>query len=264
LVWAYRQQLLITRPTEAGPKAKAAALKAVSFDDNAAEAHLALADIMTWTDWDWAGAEREWKRTIELNPNLPDARAFYSHYLNIMRRPDEAMTQIQRALELDPFNVIIQGFYAMDLVFVRRYDDAITLARRVLQTAPDAPLVQSALYQALFDKQMYSEALALDKQLFAGDPEYIKAFERGYAESGYPGSQKRGAEVYAAREGAIDPLGVANGYVYAGEKDRALEWLEKAYEQRHPGLPYLGAPMYDGLRSDPRFQSILRRMRLPQ
>ncbi len=137
MVWGGRQQMGVASPSEAAPKAKAAALKAVALDDTLAEVHFKLANVKAWSDWDWAGAEREFKRAIELNPNYPDARAYYSHLLNNMRRPDEAMAQIERAMELDPFNELFQAAYAVDLLYVRRYDEAIAQCRNVLRTVPE-------------------------------------------------------------------------------------------------------------------------------
>jgi tetratricopeptide (TPR) repeat protein len=183
-----------------------------------------------------------------------------------MHRPNEAMVQIERALKLDPFNVTIHSFYAVDLLFMRRYDEAIAAARAALRMQPDAPVALFALYQALYLKGMYDELLSLDRKTIAGDQQLEKAFERGYAESGYPGAQGRVAEVYASRIGKseVQPLGVSFCYLYAGNRDRTLEWLEKAFEARDPNMPYLGLPVYDSLRSDPRFQSLIRRMNLPQ
>ena len=138
--------------SEATPKAKAAALRAVALDDTVAETHYALAVVRAWSDWDWAGAESEFKRAIELNPGFPDARAYYSHLLIIMRRPEEAMAQGERAVELDPLNSLFRSLYARDLLYVRRYDDAIAQARKALQTSPDHPAAQLCAVVCLFQK----------------------------------------------------------------------------------------------------------------
>ncbi|HVP42893.1 MAG TPA: protein kinase [Terriglobales bacterium] len=266
LVWAGRNQMGIMSPTEAAPKANAAALKAVALDDTLAEAHYALAAVKTWQVWDLPGAQPEWKRAIELNPNFPDARAFYSHYLSIMGRPQEAEPQILRALELDPFNAFFQSLYAMDLLYLRRYDDAIAQARKALRTAPDAPVAHNALWIGLFLKGMYKEAFLEAKANFPGDRELEEAFDRGYAEGGYPLAMRRGADLLAARsrKAYVSPTFVAGLYLAAGDKDLTLQWLEKAFEVREPNLPYIGTPDYDSVRSDPRFQDLLRRMKLPR
>lgn len=244
---------------------KSAALKAVALDDSLAEAHWALAGLRTWHDWDLAGAEPEYRRSIELNPSYAEVRAFYSHYLNIMRRPDEAMPQIERALELDPFNTLYQSLYAFDLLFVRRYEDAATWARKALRAQPGAPVALSALWSAYYNRGMYKEALAQDRAIYANDREMKEALERGHAEQGYPGAMKRSAETLSARfrQAYALPTEISRLYMAAGNRDRALDWLEKGYEERDPNMPYLGLPEYDGLRSDPRFQDLLRRMKLP-
>jgi TolB-like protein/Tfp pilus assembly protein PilF/predicted Ser/Thr protein kinase len=265
LVWACRQQMDITPPGEAGPKARAAAQKAVALGDTSWEAHFALADILTWTDWDWRGGEREWRRTLELNPNNADALATYSHFLMIVGRPDEAMAQIRKALEVDPFNIIVRSFYAIDLLCVRRYDEAVAQARQALSLQADAPVALSALYNALYLRGRLDEVLALDKASDAGDPELLQALEKGFAAEGFPGSQKRWADVMAARHGKDDTpaFRVALGYLFAGEKDLTLAWLEKALAERDPNLPYVSClPIYDGVRDDPRFQALVRRMGL--
>jgi len=264
LVWAGRNQIGITPPGEAAPKAYAAALKAVALDDSLAEAHYAVAAIKTWHVWDLPGAEPEWKRAIELNPNSPDARAFYAHYLCVMGRLQEAEPQISRALELDPFNTLFQSLYAVVLIYQRRYDDAIAHARTALRTAPDAPVAHNVLWIALFLKGMYKDSLEEAKANFPGDHEIAEAFDRGYAEGGYASAMRCAADLLAERSHKtyVEPAVVAQLYVYAGEKNLALHWMEKAFAVRDPQLPYVGMPDYDSLRSDPRFQDLLRRMNL--
>jgi tetratricopeptide (TPR) repeat protein len=237
LVWAGRNQMGIVPPREAAPKAKEAALKAVALDDTLADAHYALAAIKTWQDWDIPAADAEWKRAIELNPNFPDARGFYSHYLHIVGRREEAMAQIEQALKLDPFNVLLQSLYAMDLLFAGRYE-------------------------------MQQEALAAAKAYYAvyADPGVNQAFDLGYAEGGYAGAARRAAEALAARfsQTYLNPGDVADLYLDAGDKGQALAWLEKGVAARDPNMPYISVyPTYSVLRSDPRFQELLRLMNLP-
>ncbi len=128
-VWAARQQIGASPPSEAGPKAKAAAERAIALDESSDVAHEALAVINTWTDWDWDAAEREWRRTLELNPNNANAHAYYAHFLAIVGRLDEAVEHAERSIELDPYNPLFKALYGMVLVFDRRYDDAIAAAR---------------------------------------------------------------------------------------------------------------------------------------
>ena len=158
-VWACRNQLGFSPPSEAVPKAGAAALKAVELDDNLAEAHYALAAVKTWHDWDLPTVGSEWKRAVELDPNYADGLAMYSHFLTIMSRPDEAMAQIERALELDPFNVTVQSFHVIDLVFVRRYDEAIVQAQKALKMEPGQGVANQGLFMALSVKGEWTRRL---------------------------------------------------------------------------------------------------------
>ena len=268
-VWIGRQQQGLVPYSEAAPKAKAAALKALELDNTLAEVHHLLAGIRAWVEWHWEDAETAYRRAIELNPNYPDPRAWYSHFLFIMRRPEEAMEQIERALELDPFNVLFRAVYAMDLNFARRYDDAIAVLRETLRTAPNDWTALSTLRSAYHHKQMYEEALEIWKRSFAakGDQEAEEALARGYEEAGYSGALSRVAETLIARSRTtyVTSWQIGTLYTRAGKNDEALEWLEKAYEEHDGNMPYISVdPIFDGLREDPRFQDLLRRMNLPQ
>jgi len=265
-IWTSRQQMGIASPHETGPKVKAAALQAVSLDDSSAEAHEALAVVKTWTDWDWAGAEPEWRRALELNPNAAQTHAFYSHFLANVGRIDEAAPHIELALKLDPFNALFHSLYASILMYSRRYDDALAAARTALAMQPDAPVALTNLEEALFAKGMRNEQLALQRERVADDPGRVAAFEQGLAEAGYEGVQRRLADFLAARyeqSGRVMAVDIAIKYISAGDKIRAIDWLEKAYEDRDPNLPYIGKPVWDSVRDDPRFQDLLRRMDFP-
>jgi tetratricopeptide (TPR) repeat protein len=229
LVWSTRR-LLGTPRLEALPKGKEAAEKALKLDEAIAESHHARAVIKHY-DWDWAGAEREYKRAIEINPSYPDARAYYSNLLMILGCPQEAMPQAERAVELDPFNPLFRALYAFGLLFVRRYDDAIAQARKV-----DSPLSTSVLIYAFFGKGMYDGMVAAERQFFSGDGEIEAAYDRGYAKGGAAGAERHVAEALAARSRKtyVDPWFVADSYLKAGDKGHALEWLEKAFEERGP------------------------------
>jgi len=236
------------------------------LDDTAVGPHQALAGILTWTDWDWAAAEREWNRIIELDPGNADVRSSFSHFLMHMGRQDEAMAEIERALDQDPFNVRILSFYAVDLEYARRYDDAIAAVRKALAMEPNALVADAALITALFAEGMYDEALAAERRRWAGDRELTEALDQGNAEGGYAGALKRLADALAARfgePGGVQTYHMANLYLHAGDRDRAFEWLERAYAERNRNMPYI-VLHFDSLRGDPRFQDLLRRMGLPQ
>jgi tetratricopeptide (TPR) repeat protein len=236
------------------------------LDDTSAEARYALADIMTWTVWNLKDADGEWKRMVELNPNYADGLAAYSHYLMIMGRPEEAMRQIERAVKLDPYNVMVLAFYAIDLYFERRYDEAIVQGRKARELQPGNPLAYSALYFGYAAKGMEKEALAVVR-------EYIKiysvadvdaALDRGFKEGGFQGAIKFAAEKLAAlaSQGLALPTDVSDLFLIAGDKKNGLEWIERAYEMHDASTPYLRMPIYDAIRSEPRFQALFRRLGL--
>jgi len=268
LVWGGRQHQGLVSVSEAGPKAEAARLKALELDDTLEEVHYLLAVQRTWIEWDWEGAEKEFQQAIELNPNYPDPRAYYSWLLFYMERPEEAMAQIERALELDPFNVAFRSLYAWDLMYAHRYDDAVEHLRETLRTAPTDSMTLSALKSAYHLKGMYEEALEIWKTSFTvkGDREAEEALARGYAEAGYSGALSRVAETLIARSSTafVTPWQIGTLYTRAGKNDEALEWLEKAYEAHDSNMPSISVdPIFDGLRDDPRFQDLLRRMNFP-
>jgi eukaryotic-like serine/threonine-protein kinase len=266
-VWSVRNQMGILPPSEALPKSNAAAQKALELDPSLGEAHYALA-VVRGQEFDWTSAELELRQAIELCPNLSDARAVYSHYLMSMKRPEEAMAQIQRALELDPIATLVKIFYAVDLIYMHRYDDAIEQCRVVLRVEPQNGGGLSSLWSALALKGMDKEAFAAAKNYIKsvyGNPKVEEAFDRGLAQGGYKGGMKQAAEALAGlREAYVSPSDIANLYIGAGETAQALNWLEKSLEVRDPIMPYLGLPLYDPLRSEPRFQAMMRKMNLPQ
>lgn len=266
-VWGARQQQGLASASETTPRVAEAAAKALELDSTLAEVHYTLAVIRTWVYWDWEGAETEFRTAIDLNPNYPEARAYYSHLLNILGRPKEAMSQIERALDVDPFNSLFQALYAMDLMYARRYDDAIGLLRKTLKTSPNDLVALSTLRSALHMKHLDTEALEVWKQSYAArdDREAEEALARGFEEGGYSGALRRVAETLAARSKTtyVSPWQIGTLYTRAGKNDEALDWLEKAYLARDQNMPYLGVdPIFDTLRDDPRYQGLLRKMKL--
>jgi tetratricopeptide (TPR) repeat protein len=279
-VWGGRAQLGLAAPLEAGPKRRAAVLQAIALDSTSFFAHDARARLRTSTDWDWSGAEVDWRRALELDPNAASTHASFAHFLAITGRIDEAVPHSERALELDPFNAKHLAFYAVVLCGARRYDDAIAAARTAMAMQPGVDVAPGALECAFVCKGMRDEHLALQRERIARDPERLAALDQGLAEAGYEGAMRHVADLMAARYeesgGVITAPGartrrthkanaIASWYLHAGDHDRSIDWLEKAFQIRDPNLPYAGFyPRYDPLRSDPRFQDLLRRMNLPQ
>jgi tetratricopeptide (TPR) repeat protein len=260
----------IVPPGEAGPKAKAAAMQAIALDDGSAGAHEALALVRTWTDWDWAGAEPEWERALELNPKAANAHAYYAHFLAITGRVDEALPHSERALELDPVNALFNALYAAVLSFDRRYDEAMTAADTALAMQPDNPVALSMRWIAAFASGRHTEVVEAAKaylDVLYGDPAVEEALEQGWAEGGYTEAMGRAAAALEERfrKSFVGPVDIVLLYTHAHKHGKALEWLDRAFEIRDPNLPYIGMLSNDPLlRSDPRFQDLLRRMNLPE
>jgi TolB-like protein/Tfp pilus assembly protein PilF len=266
-VWAARQQMHILPPREAGPKAKAAALRAVALDDTSAGAHEALAIVKSWIDWDWAGAAPEWRRALELDPNSANTHAYYAHYLAHTGHSEEALAHSRRSLELDPFNALYHGLYSTALMYQRRHEEALVEARTAVAMQPDNPPANTALTRSLFAMGKYDELTQFYRQK-SRNPEAWAEFERGAAEGGFKGGRHSLANYWAARFGQpscpLPALSIAYMYLDAGDNERAMAFFEKACAEREPNLPYISMPFYgDRLHADPHYLALLRKMNLP-
>jgi serine/threonine-protein kinase len=268
LVWIGRKQMGLVTPNEATPKVKKDVFKALELDNTLAEVHYTMALFRTWSEWDWEGGETAFQRAIEINPNYPDARVYYSNLLCYMGRPDEALAQGERALELDPLNSLFMGIFGNVLLHIRRYDDVIVLARNALRTSPNDPVGHYILWVALHMKGMYAEALVEAKAFFSGIGLDVIAeiMAGGYETDGYSGAMNIAAKTLAefSRKDFILPFFISTVYALAGEKEQALEWLERGYEIKDPNMPYMARANFDILRDEPRYQDLLRRMNLPE
>ncbi len=258
----------IVTPREASAKAKDAALKAIMMDNTLAEAHHMLA-IVGWNlDWEWKKAERAVQRAIETNPNFADAYLSYGNQLDAMGRHAEAADKIKRALELDPLNPLCQSILGGHLLFTRQYDEAIEQYRRTLKIEPGNTMVHNGLWAAFHHKDMFEDAFEEMKKYFSalGDTEAVEILDEVYAEGGYFKAMESLADKLEERskKSYVQPTRIADLYAYAGKHDKALDWLEKAFEDRAPSLQYLKVePGYDGLRDNPRFQAIVKKMNFP-
>jgi serine/threonine-protein kinase len=268
-LWLLRGDSGILPPSETFPKAQEAASKAIQLDDGLVEGHLSQAGLKFLYEWDWKGAEAAYERALQLNPNSADARFFYSDFLISMRRSEEAMEQSAIALKLDPFNSFMHCFTGWHLVYLHRYEEAMERLEKVARVEPNFPSAQMGLWGVLHAQSRDGGALLAAKRFFAliGDREVSGAMEQGGTESGYAGAMRRAAEALAARSERtyIPSVRVARLWAHAGETERALAWLEKSFERRESPLVHLGVAWdWEPLRSDRRFQDLLRRMDLLQ
>ena len=265
-VWAVRHHLGITPRQEAMPLWKAAIDKALELDNTLADAYVVLGSYRCFAEWDWENAEKEFQQALRLNPNLADAHSVYSILLCFMGRTEEALSHIELALELDPLNPLLYIHYGGVLIRHRRYDDAIAAYRTALDMVPNHGLILNNLAGVLGEKGMYDEALAILRRRNADDAERTKALEDGFNEAGYKGAHRALADLKAEWYGkpgkSVSAQDIAWDYLRAGAYDLAIDWFEQAYEKHEPGLPYISG-IGDPLRSDPRFQDLLRKMNLP-
>lgn len=256
-------------PQESFAKATAAAMKALELDEKLAEAHTALAFARLYYDWDWPGAEREYRRALELNPGSGEAHEWYSFYLMTMARTEESLAEMKRAHELDPLSLNITTWLGWPFYYARQYDQAIEQFRKALDMEPNYWYAMYCLGLAHTRKGEFSEAItALQKAsaLSTGSPGLVEAaLAYAYAVAGQRGEAEKVLDELneLSKQRGVSPYFMAILYTGLGEKDQAFGWLEKAYEKRVGRLVQLKKePMFDSLRSDPRFTDLLRRIGL--
>ncbi|UCD58029.1 MAG: protein kinase, partial [Candidatus Hydrogenedentota bacterium] len=265
-----RMILFTLPPKESLPKVKEAALKALELDDNLAEAHVSLAYVRNY-EWDWEGAEQEYRQAIELNPGCADAHCWYALHLMYMARFDEAIQEIEQARELDPLSVPINRYAGMIFLNSRRYDEAIEASKRAIEMEPDIPYVRLDLGLAYFGNSMVEEAmLELEKEKALSGRSNAAADtaigvasalmgERGKAQKILDRLLEQSAEQY------IPPFFCALLYFSLGENELGFEWLEKAYDEHDSYLSFLKVqPSLEllNLHSEPRYITMLKKIGL--
>jgi TolB-like protein/Flp pilus assembly protein TadD len=258
-------------PNEVFPKAKKAAMKAVELDYELAEAHNAMGAIKRDYEWDWFAAEKEYLKAIELNPNYPTAYQWYSEYLSIMGRHDEAIENIIHAQELNPLSPILYtlGGY---LIYhnAKQYDQAISQCQKALEIDSNYIFAYNALARNYIAKKMYEEAItAVKKTAFLSDGGSLSntLLAQAYALSGKRNEAEVVLNMLVENSNKIytSETMIAIIYIALNMKDKALEWLEKAYLNRNFGLIYLNeSPTFDNLRTEPKFQTLIKKMGLSE
>ena len=249
-------------PGEAMPKAREAALKALELDEKLPEAHHSLALVKLWGDWDWAGAEREFQRALELNPGLALTRMYYAEMLLHQKRFEEALHQIRLVEESDPVSTLARTHEGIIYYGMRQYEQAVKVFRKILELNPNNRGIQRQLALALSTQERHQEAIALITQL-APDSSIaqLQWLAYIYAHAGQRGEALKllaALKVRAAQE-PVSPTAFAAIYVGLGDKEQALAWLHKAYAEQSDHLKSIGIdPMFDPLRNDPQFIEILR------
>ncbi len=267
---AYRNPTLTSDvpSSEAMPKAKAAALKAIEIDERLAEAHVALGLIAFWYDWNWEAAENHYNRALQLSPNGEGLKMSHAHLLSNTGRHDKAIAEARRAREIEPLTLGINALEAQFLFYAGRNEEAIERINKTFEIEPKFWLAHLVLTRVYIEKKMYPEAIAAATKArdFSGGLSEATALigytlavsgKRQEARTVLEELRKRSAERY------VPPYNIALVHNGLDERDDTLDWLEKAYEQRDVRMTFLKVdPKWDKLRSDSRFISLIKRMRL--
>jgi DNA-binding winged helix-turn-helix (wHTH) protein/TolB-like protein/Flp pilus assembly protein TadD len=252
-------------PKETYPKAKAAAIKALEIDDQLAEAHTVLAIARARYDWDWAGAEREFKRALDLNPSYPGGHQWYAVFvLIIAERFDDAIAEVKRAQEIDPLSLATGVNVAIVNYFARRFDRSIEQSGKALEMDPRFIQAYEFLGRAYEQKESYGEAIAAFQEALKLKSDYTQCLGplgRTYAISGRQDEARKilGQLKELSGRRYVMPYHFATIYSALGDKEQAFAWLLKAYEERDDRLMFLKVdPFWDSLRSDLRFSNLVR------
>ena len=260
----------LLEPKEGFPKAKAAAMKALSLDQQLAEAHTSLANILTSYDWDFANAENEFKKAIALNPNYATAHQWYAEHLQVIGRSNEAMAEIKRAQELDPLSLIISAVAGRIYYCDRKYDQAIDQLNKTLQIDRHFGPASAFLSQAYLKKGLNEQAILTAEELVKSAPGvsvYLTMLGNAYAISGKKNeAQNMLSRLKELSSGHyVQPSYIAMLYAGLGDRDQAFEWLEKAFTIRDDRLVFVMTdPLMDSISGDSRFQDLARRIGLPE
>ncbi len=256
-------------PHEAMPKAKESALKALALDNTLAEAHASLAHISMNYYWDWATAEKEFKRSIELKPDYATAHQWYAiHYLTATGRLDEALQEMKKALELEPASLVMNTFMGATLYYAGRYDEAIDQCRKTIEMDPHFAVAHWHLGLAYEQKQVFDAAIEEFQRaisLSGGSPLMRAALGHAYAISQKTDQANKALEELNdfSKQQYVSPYELAAIHVALGNNDEAFQLLEKAYTEHSFHFVNLNvSPQFQSVRSDPRFQDLVRRIGL--
>ena len=267
--WGVLGNIKAVPPAEAFPRAKSAALRALEFDPKLAEAHASLGFLRRFFDWEWSSAEREFRSAVRLNPGYATGRRWHGQFLSGMGRHEEAIAEVRVALDLDPLSVIIHTSLSDVLFYARRYDDAIAITRKALELDPAFSAGQSDLARALEHAGHTDEAIRAYERAVALTGGSMADPSVGLANACAAAGRREEAlailDELKRRRGRqyVSPWGLASIYARLGEREAALEWLERAYDEHDSTLVWLKVhPRFDALRAEPRFVALLRKMGL--
>jgi serine/threonine protein kinase/Flp pilus assembly protein TadD len=255
-------------PSEAMPKGRSASLKALAIDNELGEAHNSLAFEKRYYEWDWPGSEREYQRAILLSPNYATAHHWYALSLTMLGRHDEAIMEMRRALELDPLSLIINTNAAWIYYFARRHDEAIEQFRKTLDMDPNYAMARARLGDTYIQKAMNQEAVIELRKAVSLSPESTEILAHlGYA-YGVSGNRGEAEKILKtlledSKKPYVSAYDLATVFLALGQKDKALDQLERAYEEHSSYLTYMKVdPRLDRLRPEGRFKALAAKLEL--
>ncbi len=242
------------------------AAKAIELDPLSPEAHLSLASVHEFCDWDWTGADREYRRAIELNANFANAHQDFAVFLGFQGRFDESIAEAQRAQELDPLSPFVRTTYCLDLAEARRYDQAIEKCNQALELDPTFLHAHGNLigiYNAKGEYDRSFQEFEKHASLAGSSAAWAARARLAYQREGIKGVWRQTLEEQLEPDaGPPDGVEIASVYSLLGDRDKAFAWLQKGYQQRSPFMEQLKSdPEFDNIRSDPRYGEWLRRLK---
>jgi serine/threonine protein kinase/TolB-like protein/Tfp pilus assembly protein PilF len=256
-------------PHQVWQNAKSAAMQAVKLDDSLPEAHISLALVRESYDWDWDGAESEFKRAIQLNSNSASGHQWYGDFLMRMGRFDEARMELKKAQDLDPLSLLTNTSLGRLLYFTRQYDAAAQQLTKTLDMDAKFVPAQHAIESAYAQNGKYREAIAQRQKVLtlSGNPDLAATIGQDFRTSGYPGVMKSwlAGLMEVSKRGYVSPYNIAQIHAQLGDKNQTLASLEQAYNQRDSNLTYVKVePAFDEVRSEPQFQQLVQRLGIPR
>ena len=265
-VWAFLKQMDYVTPDEANPLLEEYMSKAIQLDSQSAEVYYYNGIKKVWTDFDWDAGEASFKHCLEINPNYSEARAYYSHLMMLLKRPEEMREQMKLAFEIDPNNPLIQALAIVELMIESKFDMCINRASELQLMQPNHPLLMLVLFQCYTEIGEYDLAIIELKKIFyqLADDTVIEILDREYRDEGFKKALTASADIWLERFTDASAQHAYMLYAYGGNADKALYWLEKAYIRKDPANPYIGViPNLRPYHDEPRYIEIVQRMNLP-
>ncbi len=251
--------------SESVPKAREAALRAISLDENSAGGHSTLGAIYLYYDWDWDLAKINLQRALQLGPNDSRTRHAYADYLMVMGDLEGSLDQVEIGCLYDPFSPMARFVLEAHTLMARRYSEVIEKGRKTMAENPDATDALSFYREALWEEGLYEESFAVYKKSYGKNEAFLRALNEGFSAAGYPGAFRALAAAMEARESdSRNYVYLAQLYARAGDAEQAMELLERAFEHRQPYILHIKAmPAFDALHAEPAFQDLLQRVGFP-